>query len=124
MDVKIASHRIKANGRVVLKDLMFSPSSGATQRFLSIPRSAVVGFLKNNNNEIVLNFTLDGDIDNPRFNLRENFIEKMTVALAGKLGLSVTRVGESIVVLGTKGVRQVGKGITEVGRGVEKILGR
>jgi len=122
MDVKIKLRKINAPGRAVLRDLDFESGSGIGNTFLSIPRSAVINFLKNNNNEIVINFVLEGDLDNPKFNIRESFIEKVTIAIAENLGLSVKRIGESIVILGTEGVKEVGKGVKGIGESIKKIF--
>ena len=122
MDVKIKLRKINAPGRAVLRDLDFESGSGIGNTFLSIPRSAVINFLKNNNNEIVINFVLEGDLDNPKFNIRESFIEKVTIAIAENLGLSVKRIGESIVIFGTEGVKEVGKGVKGIGESIKKIF--
>jgi hypothetical protein len=122
LDVKIKLRKINAPGRAVLRDLDFESGSGIGNTFLSIPRSAVINFLKNNNNEIVVNFVLEGDLDNPKFNIRERFIEKVTIAIAETLGLSVKRIGESIVIFGTEGVKEVGKGVKGIGESIKKIF--
>jgi hypothetical protein len=105
--VEIKSRKINASGRAVLRDLDFESGSGIGNTFLSIPRSAVINFLKNNKNEIAFNFELEGDLDNPKFNIRESFIENVSIAIAGKLGLSVKRIGESIVIFGAEGAKEV-----------------
>jgi uncharacterized protein involved in outer membrane biogenesis len=122
MDVKIKSRKINAPGRAVLRDLDFESSSGIGNTFLSIPRSAVINFLKNNNNEIAFNFELEGDLDNPKFNIRESFMETVSIAIAGKLGLSVKRIGESIVIFGAEGAKEVGKGVKGIGESIKKIF--
>jgi hypothetical protein len=122
MDVKIRSRKINAPGKAVLRDLDFEKGSGIGNTFLNIPRSAIINFLKNNNNEIVINFVLEGDLDNPKFNIRERFIEKVTIAIAEKLGLSIKNIGESIVTFGAEGVKEVGKGVKGIGENIKKIF--
>ncbi|OGW39491.1 MAG: hypothetical protein A2Y97_08170 [Nitrospirae bacterium RBG_13_39_12] len=122
MSLKIISRKINAPGRAILKDLEFDAGHGAKNKFIGVPLYAVIKFLKDNNNQIVVDFILEGDLDNPKFNLRENFIEKMTIGLAGKLGLSVKRIGESIVVLGTGGIEEVGKSLKDIGEGITGIF--
>ena len=89
-----------------------------------MPLSAVVSFLKNNNNEIVVNFVIEGDLDNPKFNFRESFMNKISIAMAEKLGLSIKRVGESIVETGAEGAKEVGKSVEGFGEGIKKLLER
>jgi hypothetical protein len=49
MDVKTKSKNINAPSKAVLRDLDFEKGSGIGNKFLNIPLSAVVSFLKNNN---------------------------------------------------------------------------
>ncbi len=124
MDIKVKAKKINAPGKAVLRDLDFEKGSGIGNKFLNIPLSAVVSFLKNNNNEIVVHFILEGDLDNPKFNLRESFMEKVSIAIAEKLGLSINRIGESIVMFGAEGAKEVGKGVKGIGEGIKKIFER
>jgi hypothetical protein len=124
MDVKVKSRKINAPGKATLRGLEFEKGSGIGGTFLNIPRSAVINFLKNNNDEIVVNFILEGDLDNPKFNLRESFMNKVSIAIAEKLGLSVKRIGESIVIFGAEGAKEVGKGVKGIGESIKKLLER
>jgi len=119
MKANISGGMIKAPGRAVLKNLEFQSTGGLKDTFLGVPRSAVMTFLKNRNGEIAIDFVLEGNLKNPRFNLRESFIQKFTVGLAETLGLSVTRIGESIIV---EGARQIGKGAEGIGEEIQKIF--
>ena len=124
MDVKIQARKINAPGTATLKALEFETGTGVGNTFLSIPRSAVINFLKSNNNEIVVTFVLEGDLDNPRFNLQNTFMQKITIALAEKLGLSVRTIGESVVVLGAEGAKQIEKSVKGIGESLKEILKR
>jgi hypothetical protein len=119
MKATITSGNIKAPGKAVLKNLEFQSTGSLKDTFLGVPRSGVLTLLKNENNEITIDFVLEGDIRNPKFNLRESFLQKFTIGLAGKLGLSITRIGESIVV---EGARQVEKGVKGIGEGIQKLF--
>ena len=119
MKANVAGGYIKAPGRAVLKNLEFQSAGTIRDTFLGVPRSGVMSLLKNRNGEIAIDFILQGDIRNPRFSLRESFAEKITIGLAENLGLSVSRIGESIVV---EGARQAGKGVRGIGEGVRKLF--
>ncbi len=118
MEVTIRGGKIRAPGKAVLRGLEFAEST-TKDRFLGVPRSAVIGLLKNNRGTITIDFIIEGDINNPKFNLRESLLEKLTIGLANKFGLSITRIGESIIV---GGARQVGKGIEGLGREIERLF--
>ena len=115
LNAKVSSRNIRAPGRATIKDLQFEAGRGTGSKFLSMPLAPVVGFMKKNN-QISFDFMLEGDLDNPRFNLRANLVERIAIGLAGQLGLSVTRIGESIVVIGAEGAQQVGKGLKDIGQ--------
>lgn len=97
MDVAIAKKHIRAPGVLVLNDLQFRSGKGLGDTFLGIPRSMVLSLLKSSGNKIPLDFVIEGDLSNPRFSIRENFLKRAAAGLAGKLGLSVKGVGEGIV---------------------------
>jgi hypothetical protein len=120
--IKIASRKIKAPAWAVLKDLTFERGTGAGSTFLSIPLSAVTTLLKNSNNEIGVDFSIEGNLDNPQFNLRENLVKKITFSLAEKLGLPVKKIGESTAVLGAQGLKKVKKNVITFRESVRKIF--
>jgi hypothetical protein len=97
MDAGIVKKHIKAPGTMAIRDLRLSSSGGISGTFLGVPRSMVLTFLKNNNNEISLNFVLEGDLSNPKFNIRENLATRLSVSLANKLGFSIMGAGEAVV---------------------------
>ena len=96
MDAGIVKKHIKAPGKMAIRDLQLSSSGGVSGTFLGVPRSMALSFLKNHNNEISLNFVLEGDLNNPRFNIRENLATRLSVGMANKLGVSVTGAGETV----------------------------
>jgi len=96
MDAGVVKKHIKAPGAMAIRDLQLSSSGGVSGTFLGVPRSMALSFLKNNNNEISLNFVLEGNLNNPRFNIRENLATRLSVGIANKLGVSVTGAGETV----------------------------
>ena len=96
MDTSVIKNHIRAPGTMTIKDLQLSSSGGVSGTFLGVPRSMVLSFLKNNNNEISLDFVLEGDLNNPRFNIRENLATRLSVGLANKLGFSILGIGEAV----------------------------
>lgn len=110
---------INAPGRATIKNLAFQSEGGLKDSFLGVPRDGVLHLLKNSNGAIVVDFVLTGNLKNPRFSLRETFAERMTIGLAEKLGLPVSRIGETVVVGGAK---QVEKGFKGIGGGLKKIF--
>lgn len=109
MDAGVVKKHIKAPGIMTIRDLQLASSGGISGTFLGVPRSMVLSFLKNNNNEISLHFVLEGDLSNPRFNLRENLATRLSVGLADKLGISLKGAGEAVVGGGSKTIGETMK---------------
>ena len=122
MDVKIISGKINAPGRSVLKDLRFESKVGVKGKFLKLPVHTIMAFLKNNRDQIAFDFTLEGDLDDPKFSLSEGVVDKLTIGIAEKLGLPVESISESIVHLGAEGVGQIGKDVKGAGEEQKKGL--
>jgi hypothetical protein len=116
MDAGVVKKHIKAPGVMTIRDLQLSSSGGVSGTFLGVPRSMALSFLKNNNNEISLNFVLEGDLNNPRFNIRENLATRLSVGMANKLGVSVTGAGETVA----GGSSKVIEGTTKTLKGLFK----
>jgi hypothetical protein len=124
MDVRVASKKIHAPGNAVLKDLEFQSGSGAGNYFMGIPLSLVIGFLKTSNNEIPVAFVVEGDLDNPKFNLQEEFVAAMTIALAGKLGFSIEGIAQSLLGGSVKGSGNIGSSVKGIEEGLKKLFGK
>jgi len=120
---EVRSNRLRAPGKVVISDLEFAPASGATDTFMGVPRGAVVSFLKNKDNKIAVNFTLEGDINNPRFALNEAFATRMASSMAESMGVSIRGVAEGVGGLVTKGAGAVGDATKGVGKALEGLFG-
>jgi len=122
MDVKILLGKIKAPGRAVLKDLQFESTGGVGAKFLSLPAHAILQFVKNNKDQIDFHFILEGDLNNPKFSIREGLVDRLSLGIAGKLGLPIKKIGESVIGLGAEGVKQIGKGMKGAGEGIKKLF--
>ena len=122
MDLRIKSRMLDAPGRVVLKDLDFAAGGGVGATFVGVPRNLVLNALKTGSNEIALDIRLEGNLDDPKFNVREGLMKRLTAGLAGKLGVGVAEIGGAVVGAGKQGVEQVGKGAQGIGEGIRKLF--
>jgi hypothetical protein len=119
MHLTIEGRRLHAPTQVVLKDLTFAPAAGVTDLFVGVPRKMVLGLLKNNRNQIVLDLVVKGSIDKPTFSLRENLLKRVTVGLAKRLGLSVVEISEKVIVEGIETIKGLGE---DAGQGLERLF--
>ena len=121
MDVraKIVSHKIHAPGHAVIKGLEVETGPGFGDRFMGVSASLVLSFMKKNGDQLPSDFIVTGDFDNPKFNLIETFMTRISYGIAGQLGVSVEDIGGSIFGVGAEGTKKVGQGI---GKGFKKIF--
>ncbi|HVH91370.1 MAG TPA: DUF748 domain-containing protein, partial [Candidatus Acidoferrum sp.] len=63
----IRANRLDGKGKIIIRNLEFAQSRGYLETFMGIPRSALINFLKNNENAIDVDFVLTGDTSNPSF---------------------------------------------------------
>ena len=109
----VRKNRLHAPGTVTLSGLELAPASGPFNTFMGVPRQAVVAALKNRKDQITINFTLDGNLDDPKFSLNESFALRIGAAVAETLGISIEGL--------TKGVSGAAEGIGGV---VKKLFGK
>jgi hypothetical protein len=72
LNSEVRNNYLDGKGKVVLQDPEFAPAQGFFDTFMGLPRNAVIGFLKDNNNVIDVDFVLKGDTKHPSFN--ESFV--------------------------------------------------
>lgn len=106
-DISIVSSYLKSSGKIVIKDLQFNSGSGS--QFLGLPLLAVIKLLKDNNNEISLDFTMEGDLKNPKFSISDSIVQKMTITLARMMGMPIEMIGKSVFRLGGDMLKNVFK---------------
>lgn len=117
MDLTIRNKFIHAPTHTVLRNLQFASGGGVKDQFLGIPRSLIVKLLETSKNELPLDFVVQGRVDNPQFNLREDFARRLGVAIGQQLGVNVIGTGE-------KAVRQGGRVLEGIGKGIGGLFGR
>lgn len=105
LDVRatVAKRHLHAPGTVTLHDLDLD-SGGA----LGLPRRAAVALMRDRQRQIVLKFTLDGNLDDPKFQLNESIAARFAAGLAESLGIGVEGLAEGAASLGQKSVDAVG----------------
>jgi len=124
LDLHIDKRNLNSPAKVVLRNLQFAPSRGSGDKFMSIPRSAVISFLKANNNEIALNFVVEGSIDDPKFSLRETMLTRFAVQFADTLGLGVLNSGEKLINVQGKGLQGLGEALKDTSKSLRKLFNK
>ena len=116
----IRASRLNGKGRIIIRDLEFAPSRGYLETFMGIPRSALINFLKNNENAIDVDFVLTGDTSNPGFSINEAIATRVAMGMAAELGVSIRGLAEDFGTLGRRSV----EGAAGVAEGVGSVVRR
>ena len=114
----IRASRLDGKGKIIIRDLEFAPSRGYLETFMGIPRSALINFLKNNENAIDVDFVLTGDTSNPSFSINEAIATRVAMGMAAELGVSIRGLAEDFGTLGRRGV----EGVAGVAEGVGSVI--
>jgi hypothetical protein len=107
---RVRKNMLHAPGMVTLTGLELS-SRGST--FMGMPRQAVVAALKNRDGKITLQFTLEGNLDDPKFSLNESFVKTLGTSVANLLGISFEGL-----------TRSLGNATEGVGNAVKRLFGK
>jgi hypothetical protein len=119
----VRNNYLNGKGKVVLKKLEFAPARGFFDTFMGMPRNAVIGFLKDHNDAIDVDFTLKGDVGHPNFSLNESLSTRIATAIAGQLGVSIRNIAEGMGTLGRKGLEGAGDVAEGIGSAVKQLFG-
>lgn len=109
--LSIRQRVIDAPGYLELVD--FHIKEGGTVFWVSA--QTLVSLLKKKDNRIKAQFRVQGNMDDPKFNLQESFLTRVGIALAQALGIPITIVGETVFGGAGKGVEGLEEGLKSLG---------
>lgn len=105
LDLKsnVRKNALHAPGSLTLSGLELASGEGALGTFMGMPRQAVVSSLKDRNGQITMKFTLEGNLNDPKFSLNESFARRVGSGIAESLGVSIEGLARGVG-SATKGV--------------------
>lgn len=109
----VRNNHLHAPGTVTLSGLELAPGNGAFATFMGVPRQAVIAALKNRNDQIAIQFTLEGNMNDPQFSLNDSVAKRIGASVAETLGISIEGL--------TRGVGNAAQGL---GGMVKKLFGK
>jgi hypothetical protein len=121
LNSEVRTNRLDGKGKIIIRDLEFAPARGYLETFLGVPRTALIQFLKDNDNAIDVDFLLTGDTSNPSFSINEAITTRLALGVAAEVGVSIRSLAEDFGNLGKRGVEGasgVAKGVSSVIRGL------
>ncbi len=116
IDARVKSKQLRAPGTVTLRGLELDPEGGG---FLGLSRRAAVSMMQDSEKKIVVRFELNGNIDDPAFNLNENIATRFGSALAQSLGVSIEGVARGAGAIGST----IGEAAAGAGRAIKGLFG-
>ncbi len=119
---QVRSRRLHAPGRLVLSQLRFAEGGSAKTIVFGVPRDLLFAGLQAKGGKIALDFSLDGDIDDPKFSLHEMLSTRIAVELAKQLGFGVGGLVEGVGGLGLEGLKGAGKAAGGIGSTLRKLI--
>ena len=121
LDLKstVKEQHLHAPGRITLKGLELDPGHGT---FMGLPRQAVVGLMQQRQNNIAVNFTLEGRLDDPHFTLNVDLTTRIAQALGESLGISIEGLARGSGSLSEKSVEALGGTAKGLAKGLKELL--
>jgi len=107
LNSRVKTNRLRAPGTVTLADLELS--SGST--FMGMPRDSVIAMMKDKSGRITVDFTLEGNINDPKFSLNDTFSARIGTSVAGALGISLEGLAKGLGSAGGSAAKGVGEAI-------------
>lgn len=93
MRTEVAKEQLRAQGRITLTDLKFDEGDSP---LLALPRKAVLAAMENLKGKISFDFSLTGNLHDPKFSMDESLATRVTAGFAKALGVSVEGVAGGI----------------------------
>lgn len=121
---RINNNHLHAPGKLILSKFELQPANNKGGTFAGLPLKTVIGFMKNSDNQINLNFTLEGNLNDPNFSLNENFSTRIASSLSGAMGLSLEDIARATGNLGKKTVGAAGAAGSEIGNRLKQLFGK
>jgi hypothetical protein len=106
---EVRKNRLHAPGKFTISGMKLAPAQSAFGTFMGLPRDAVMASLENEDDEIAVDFVLEGDIDDPSFSLNETLTTRLAASLADALGVSLGGLVKGVGSLGQRGVEAAGE---------------
>ena len=110
----VQNGQLNAPGKLSLNHLEVAQSnSGPLGALATLPKKAAVEAIKNDNDQIVVNFVLTGDLNDPKFSIDDDMSKRIGAGVAKAVGVTVEGVG--------KGAGDAAKGL---GGALKSLIGQ
>jgi hypothetical protein len=102
--IAIDKRHLKAPGEIVLKKLEFNQSGKGF--WMGMPVWALKKVVADSKGDLRVKFAMNGNLDNPRFTVRQSFVELLATGLSSKIGIpTASGIGKELIDSGSSGVK-------------------
>ncbi len=109
--IKLKQRTIDAPGSLELVDLRMKEEGTV----FWVPAKILLSLLKGKGDRIRANFHVRGNIDDPKFDLQENILNRIGFSLGEALGFPMKSVGEAVMGGAGKGAEGLAEGLKSIG---------
>ena len=99
MQTKVRNNVLSAPGTLTVHSLKFEQADSPLDAIASLPRRAAIGAVADKDENITIEFTLQGDLDDPKFSLAGEGAIKTGLAIVKAFGLSFEGLVRAIYLL-------------------------
>ena len=110
--ISVKERRIDAPGSLELTDLQIKEGDGT---IFWVPAKYLVSLLKKKENRIRVKFHVKGNMEDPEFDVQEQFLNRVVLSLAEALGIPIKVVGEKAFEGTLKGTEGLTEGLKSIG---------
>jgi hypothetical protein len=122
MRSNVQDGRLSAPGKITITGLELAPAEGVLGTFMGISRTSLLTGLHEKGGKVEMDFTLEGDVRNPRFSFDETLTTKLAYSLAKALGVSLQGLAEGVGTMGLKGGEAAGEAAEGIGGALEDLF--
>lgn len=122
LHAQVTRGKLAAKGHLVLNELELASGAGLDKQFLGVSNQVLLAALRDRGGRLALDFTLSGDIDDPRFSLNEALGKQIAFALTENLGLTVGGLVKGVGTLGVRGGEALGSAAKGAGGVLRDLL--
>jgi len=102
--IVIEKRHLKAPGEIVLKELAFDQSGKGFWK--GMPVWALKKVVADSKGDLRVKFAMNGNLDNPKFTVRQSFIELLATGLSSRIGIpTASGIGKDLIDSGSSGVK-------------------
>lgn len=96
LDSRVRDTDVQARGTLTIESLELAPSDSPLEALARLPRKVALGTMENDRGQIVIPFTVSGEIDDPAFDVSD---EKLTASLTKSISTGLGGIARAFLIM-------------------------